>query len=108
MPDLASDFNQYLPASYSWPGQHCLALSAFPQAGFLAHRPWSHTAFPVSQWLKWLQRSAYSDEFAQALHLFPYYPALRFFKESLRRHLQILYSLQLRTPVARNLNKYIT
>ena len=45
-------------------------------AGFLAHGA-SSVAFPVSQWPR--QRrptdfSAYSDEIAQALHLFPFYP----------------------------------
>ena len=45
-------------------------------AGFLARGP-SPIAFPVSQWPR--QRrptdfSAYSDEIAQALHLFPFYP----------------------------------
>ena len=45
-------------------------------AGFLA-RGVSPIAFPVSQWLRPQRRmsfSAYSDEIAQALHLFPFYP----------------------------------
>jgi hypothetical protein len=45
-------------------------------AGFLA-RGFSSIAFPVSQWLRlWrmMDSSAYSDEIAQALHLFPFYP----------------------------------
>ena len=45
-------------------------------AGFLA-RGSSPIAFPVSQWPRLRRRmsfSAYSDEIAQALHLFPFYP----------------------------------
>ncbi len=48
-------------------------------AGFLAHGS-SPIAFPVSQWPRLRRRmsfSAYSDEIAQALHLFPFYPLPR-------------------------------
>ncbi len=45
-------------------------------AGFLARGPLP-IAFPVFQWLRRRRKmsfSAYSDEFAQAFHLFPFYP----------------------------------
>jgi hypothetical protein len=46
-------------------------------AGFLAHSSGNVVAFPISQWLRFPPndiQTAYSDEFAQALHLFPFYP----------------------------------
>ena len=50
-------------------------------AGFLARGSYFPIAFPVSQWprrRRMMSFSAYSDEFAQASHLFPFYPLLSF------------------------------
>lgn len=38
-----------------------------------SHLPYQ-TAFPCKQWHKWNDTGAYSDEIAQAFHLFPYSP----------------------------------
>ena len=51
-----------------------LSRTCVRQAGLLAHGSNVRTAFPISQWHIGPELSIYSDEFAQALNLFPYYP----------------------------------
>jgi hypothetical protein len=44
------------------------------KAGLLTYGSSLTAAFPVSQWLFWPPLPAYSDEFVQVFHLFPFYP----------------------------------